>query len=555
MALQQEIVIVLSLLLVLGSAQMGVRGPPQAEQKELKKVGRIGENIKLLCPIGGFPTPMVEWSKNGEKIDFMWDRHRTGRKSLKIRNANEDDTGIFTCKGINGFGSEEVRIELIVVDPRTLPTGIEDSDMVDVAPPVFTYDTKSSLRHHVKSVGETFKVSCEALGSPQPEIFWFKDNQHIDESVHYQRGRSTVEFSVMGTADAGVYTCRARNLIGERTLNYTLEVNTPAGTAHAIVTEAGPTNTTVATGETATLQCRVKSIAPPHIKWLKKLEPNDASAETTLRVGHERYRILETNQDESLGNDEYLNMLVIPQATEADAGLYICFVTNSGFGALTYKSMTLRVEERPVVSNNPTSNSDNGEPMAVLIVVICLSVTVGILLIMILSCVVLKKHRKEPSESASNPDVERPFMEPNNHQNFQSNGPIFVAPNNNKANKPLPPTPLILGQWTHSIHPKYAATDSGFADHEISKEFETGVNQYEVPYAHLLQSNSNSRPHNYFTQEAFLQQPNSVVSGFSAIGNDYQPSCPHPSYIGSTVSVSRQKQQQRLPYFSDYDSQ
>ena len=49
----------------------------------------------------GYPTPMIEWSKNGEKIDYMWERHRTGKngRSLKIKHANEDDTGIFTCKG------------------------------------------------------------------------------------------------------------------------------------------------------------------------------------------------------------------------------------------------------------------------------------------------------------------------------------------------------------------------------------------------------------------------------------------------------------------------
>ena len=76
-------------------------GPPHAEEKETKKVGRIGETIKLTCPIVGYPTPMIEWSKNGEKIDYMWERHRTGKngRSLKIKHANEDDTGIFTCKG------------------------------------------------------------------------------------------------------------------------------------------------------------------------------------------------------------------------------------------------------------------------------------------------------------------------------------------------------------------------------------------------------------------------------------------------------------------------
>ena len=37
------------------------------------------------------------------------------KRYLKIKNANEDDTGVFLCKGVNGFGSEVVRVELIIV--------------------------------------------------------------------------------------------------------------------------------------------------------------------------------------------------------------------------------------------------------------------------------------------------------------------------------------------------------------------------------------------------------------------------------------------------------
>jgi hypothetical protein len=81
----------------------------------MKVIGRIGENIRLVCPITAYPAPIVEWTKNGENVDFMWERYRTGRKSLKIKFANEDDTGIYMCKAVNGFGSEEVRVELIVV--------------------------------------------------------------------------------------------------------------------------------------------------------------------------------------------------------------------------------------------------------------------------------------------------------------------------------------------------------------------------------------------------------------------------------------------------------
>ena len=53
-----------------------IAGPPVADQSDVKKIGRIGETVRLTCPISGYPAPMVEWTKNGEKIDFTWERHR-----------------------------------------------------------------------------------------------------------------------------------------------------------------------------------------------------------------------------------------------------------------------------------------------------------------------------------------------------------------------------------------------------------------------------------------------------------------------------------------------
>ena len=41
--------------------------------------------------------------------------YRANKRYLKIKNVNEDDTGVFVCKGINGFGSDTVRVELIIV--------------------------------------------------------------------------------------------------------------------------------------------------------------------------------------------------------------------------------------------------------------------------------------------------------------------------------------------------------------------------------------------------------------------------------------------------------
>lgn len=80
---------------------------------------------------------MIEWSKNGETIDFMWERHRTKKKSLKIKKVNVDDTGVFTCKGINGFGSEEVRVELIVVGEFLLKKHITSLTFLMIWPEIF----------------------------------------------------------------------------------------------------------------------------------------------------------------------------------------------------------------------------------------------------------------------------------------------------------------------------------------------------------------------------------------------------------------------------------
>ena len=56
--------------------------------------------------------------QDGEKIDHTWLDYvltRSNNKVLKIRATKLDDTGIFVCRGVNGFGKAQVNIQLIVV--------------------------------------------------------------------------------------------------------------------------------------------------------------------------------------------------------------------------------------------------------------------------------------------------------------------------------------------------------------------------------------------------------------------------------------------------------
>jgi hypothetical protein len=40
-----------------------VSGPPLSTRQDVKEIRKIGETIKLICPVDGFPEPIYEWWK------------------------------------------------------------------------------------------------------------------------------------------------------------------------------------------------------------------------------------------------------------------------------------------------------------------------------------------------------------------------------------------------------------------------------------------------------------------------------------------------------------
>jgi len=91
-------------------------GPPTAERSEVTRLARLGETVRLACPMSGLPQPMITWTRGQDEIrDYEWDRLKPRQKHLRIERVIATDTGVYTCKGTNGFGSTEVRIKLIVI--------------------------------------------------------------------------------------------------------------------------------------------------------------------------------------------------------------------------------------------------------------------------------------------------------------------------------------------------------------------------------------------------------------------------------------------------------
>ena len=72
------------------------------------------------------------------QVDYQMTRYRTSKKSLRIRDVDKTDSGRFTCKGINGFGKEEIKIDLIIIDPVDFP-GLPEGALPEVYLFTFLY--------------------------------------------------------------------------------------------------------------------------------------------------------------------------------------------------------------------------------------------------------------------------------------------------------------------------------------------------------------------------------------------------------------------------------
>jgi len=359
-----------------------VKGPPMAERGQDRQVAREGEEVKLKCPIQGYPAPMVEWSRGEEVIDLSWTRFRANKKNLKIKGVGKDDRGMYKCKGINGFGSTEVMLELLVVGTEELKgLGLDDLDQLQS--PAFIREDSAEV---VQGEGEEAVLDCSVTGYPDPTIVWYREGRVLRE------GGSRLVIPAIGRAGAARYSCRASNLVGSVERQFSVLMATPTAT---------PTNLSVEEGTSATLDCRVEAAVMPSIRWLKKLAGVEDGA---LSVGQDFYRMIETELPTVMvAPGEFLSQLVVREAGIQDTGMYICFVT-SPRGRFNFQPSFLTVRRSnvsPVTEDTP-----------ILILVICISIVITLLLIGAAACLVQRRQKPvaSPPASVTSSSAERPIV-------------------------------------------------------------------------------------------------------------------------------------------------
>ncbi|XP_063273830.1 roundabout homolog 3 [Prinia subflava] len=254
-----------------------------------------GEPATLSCKAEGRPQPVVEWYKDGERVETDREDPRSHRTLLpggslfflRILHGRrgKPDEGVYVCVARNYLGeatSRNASLEVAVLrDDFRQPPG-------DV----------------VVAAGEPAVLECvPPRGHPEPSVSWKKNGVRVsdkDERLTIRGGKLMVAST--HKSDAGVYVCVATNVVGER----------DSEPAELVVFERPafgkrPHSQAVLVEGTAEFACEVLGDPQPAARWRKE--------EGEMPLG--RWEVLPDNT------------LRIRRLQVEDEGTYTCVADNS----------------------------------------------------------------------------------------------------------------------------------------------------------------------------------------------------------------------------------
>ncbi len=189
----------------------------------------VGANVQLQCPAYDDKANLLffEWNRGkNEPIEEPSSRHRLTHKGvLKIKSAIIEDSGVYYCKAINGFGSVTANVTLQIVpneDLHALNSPMDnlyprdDNDYLLFESNVnFNYNYKKTINKKLirdssepfefkKPVGFSVTFNCNAR-----QVRWYKNGEHINagQLPKVSKNRGVLSFLKVRIEDSGNYTC------------------------------------------------------------------------------------------------------------------------------------------------------------------------------------------------------------------------------------------------------------------------------------------------------------------------------------------------------------
>ncbi|ELV11784.1 Hemicentin-2 [Tupaia chinensis] len=262
-----------------------VHAPPVLEPTEFQNSVAVvrGSPVVLPCQARGSPLPLVSWMKDGEPLQSQSLEQGPG---LQLETAGPQDTGTYTCLAVSEAGEATRHFQLTVMDPPH----IEDTDQPTELP---------------LTAGAPMELLCNARGTPQPSVTWYKDGQALSSPDGSGRGGQALRVEGVQVGDAGLYTCLAENPAGEAEKSFRVRVQAPPN----VVGPRGPRSVIGLAPGQLVLECSVEAEPAPEIEWHRDGVLLQADAHTQF--------------------PEQGRFLQLQALSPADAGNYSCTARNA----------------------------------------------------------------------------------------------------------------------------------------------------------------------------------------------------------------------------------
>uniref|UniRef100_A0ABI8A9U9 Ig-like domain-containing protein n=1 Tax=Felis catus TaxID=9685 RepID=A0ABI8A9U9_FELCA len=216
-----------------------VREAPQVSIHTRSQHFSQGVEVRIRCSALGYPTPHISWSREGHALQEDSRIRVDAQGTLIIQGVAPEDAGNYSCRAANEVGTDEETVTLYYTDPPS----VSAINAVVLA-----------------AVGEEAVLVCEVSGVPPPRVVWYRGGL---EMILGPEGSSSGTLRIPATRerDAGVYTCRAVNEMGDASAEIRLEVG------YAPQLMELPRDVTVELGRSALLACRAVGRPPPRVTW------------------------------------------------------------------------------------------------------------------------------------------------------------------------------------------------------------------------------------------------------------------------------------------------
>uniref|UniRef100_A0A7N8XZ17 Roundabout, axon guidance receptor, homolog 3 (Drosophila) n=1 Tax=Mastacembelus armatus TaxID=205130 RepID=A0A7N8XZ17_9TELE len=251
------------LLVVFASLAYGSRprledAPPRIVEHPSDLIVSKGEPATLNCKAEGRPTPMVEWYKDGERVETDREDPRSHRMLLP-------SGSLFFLRIVHGRRSKPDEGVYVCVARNYLGEAVSRNASLEVA--ILRDDFRQTPSDVVVAAGEPAVMECiPPRGHPEPTISWKRNNMRVndrDERITIRGGKLMI--SNTRKSDAGMYVCVGTNMVGEK----------DSDPAELVVFERPvftkqPVNQVVLADDTVDFFCEVHGDPTPTVRWRRE---------------------------------------------------------------------------------------------------------------------------------------------------------------------------------------------------------------------------------------------------------------------------------------------